>query len=59
MRYRCLEGVLDSIGADFNRYTVYKALQGEKEEVKMSKWTGLVCFLLCCGFAETVAAQDH
>lgn len=59
MRYRCLEGVLDCIGVDFNRYTVYKAQEGEKEEVKMSKWTGLVWFLLFCGFAETVAAQDH
>lgn len=48
MRYHHLEGVLDCIGVDFNRYTVYKTLEGEKEEVKMSKWTGLVWFLWFC-----------
>lgn len=53
-RCRCLEGVLDCIGADFTRYTAYKALEEEKEEVKMSKWTGLVGFSLCCDFF-----QDH
>lgn len=58
MTYRCLERVRDCIGVDFNRYTVYKALEGEKEEVKMSK-PDTVRFLLFCDFAETVAAHNH
>lgn len=48
--------LLDCIGVDFNRYTVYKALEGEKEEINGLGWSGFCFFAI---LAETVANNNR